>query len=159
MRRTEERNRRTRRGAVAVEFAMVAPVLIMALFGMSEVTRLCEVKNVLATAVRAGVRLAAMDRDGMVADGQSTNQKVENDIRHFLATTTLPENEVDISISEVGDLDAPFDLDAEANDLRLFQVHIDVPYYAASSYVIPGLGELTLSADIVFRNAQSTLIQ
>jgi Flp pilus assembly protein TadG len=48
-----------RRGVAAVEFALLAPVLLILLGGLWEVGRLVEVKQVMDNAAREGARLAA----------------------------------------------------------------------------------------------------
>jgi Flp pilus assembly protein TadG len=55
-------SRRTdRRGASAVEMALVAPVLITLLLGMIEAARLGMVAQLLTTAAREGCRVAVLD--------------------------------------------------------------------------------------------------
>ena len=46
-----------RRGAATVEFAIVAPLLLLVSFGMIEVTRAAQVKTTLSDAVRNGCRV------------------------------------------------------------------------------------------------------
>ena len=48
-----------RRGVVAVEAAVVLPVLIIVMFGMWEVGRLIQVNQIVTNAAREGARLAA----------------------------------------------------------------------------------------------------
>ena len=57
-------------GAAAVEFAIVAPVMILLTMGMMEVGRLVMVKQLLVNASREGARLAALP-------GASTEQVLE----------------------------------------------------------------------------------
>lgn len=54
--------RRRRRGVAAVEFAFIAPVMLLLTVGMIEVTRVAQVKLVLADAVRHGCRVATEPR-------------------------------------------------------------------------------------------------
>jgi Flp pilus assembly protein TadG len=49
---------RTRRGAAAVEMAVVAPLFIVLVFGMVEASRLGQVAQLLNTAAREGCRVA-----------------------------------------------------------------------------------------------------
>ena len=53
--------RRNRRGAAAVELAMVAPVLIALVMGQIETSRLGMVSQLLTTAAREGCRVAVVD--------------------------------------------------------------------------------------------------
>jgi Flp pilus assembly protein TadG len=64
--------RRTRwrddRGAAAVEFALVLPILILLLFGIIEFARVWNVRQTLTDAAREGARVAVVN-NGMVAAG------------------------------------------------------------------------------------------
>jgi Flp pilus assembly pilin Flp len=53
--------RRNRRGAAAVEFAVVAPVLFLMVFGMIEYGRAVMVQQVMTNAAREGARSAVLD--------------------------------------------------------------------------------------------------
>ena len=54
-------NRNTRRGAAVVEFALIAPIFILLVFGMIEFGRMVMVQQVLTNASREGARLAVLD--------------------------------------------------------------------------------------------------
>lgn len=53
--------RRNRRGATAVEFAVVAPVFFLLVFGMIEYGRMVMVQQVITNASREGCRRAVLD--------------------------------------------------------------------------------------------------
>jgi Flp pilus assembly protein TadG len=55
------RNQEKRRGAAVVEFALVAPVFIMLVFGMLEFGRGVMVQQVLVNASREGARMAVLE--------------------------------------------------------------------------------------------------
>ena len=55
------RCRRNRQGAAAVEFAVVAPVFFLMVFGMIEIGRAVMVQQVLTNASREGARIAVLD--------------------------------------------------------------------------------------------------
>jgi Flp pilus assembly protein TadG len=157
--RLASKTRRRRRGAVAVEFAFVAPLFVSILLGASEASRLFDLRNQLSLAAREGARMAAMDREGLVQGGQTTNQKVEQDIRNFLTANGLPGDEADVFIVDFDDHTTPFDLDNAANNGELFELRVELPYT-----VLGGLGgglgdDLALSAMVVFRNARATIVQ
>jgi Flp pilus assembly protein TadG len=53
--------RKSRRGAAAVEFAIVAPVFFLLIFGMIEFGRMVMVQQVITNASREGARIAVLD--------------------------------------------------------------------------------------------------
>jgi Flp pilus assembly protein TadG len=57
----------TERGAVAVEFALLAPVLVMLLLGIMEFGRAYNVQVTLTNAAREGVRTMAINNDQTTA--------------------------------------------------------------------------------------------
>ncbi|MFV2070221.1 MAG: TadE/TadG family type IV pilus assembly protein [Pirellulales bacterium] len=157
--RSTRRNQRRRRGAVTVEFALVAPIFLTLMLGVSQVSRIFDVQNQLAVAVREGARLAAMDRAGMLADGQTTNQKITQDVRNFLTANGLPGESVDIYIVDPNDHVSTFQLDEPANDLKLFELRVELPYSAVSSLAGAASNGAILTAKVVFRNARAAIVQ
>lgn len=148
-----------RRGAVAVEFAVIAPVLMAIAIGMIEVNRVYEAQNLLATAAREGARFASMDREGMLNEGQSANQKLADDIKTYLASNGIPRDSVQVRVKDHDNPSLDFDIDAPENDLRLFEVHVSANYSGVSySPVAPG-DDHSMSAKIVFRNGRATISQ
>ncbi len=148
-----------RRGAVAVEFACVAPLLLALVVGVTELTRVYEVQNVLETAAREGARFAALDREGMLQPGQTANQKLTSDVKNLLATMGLNKNDIAVSIVKASDTSQTFDLDDPANDLELFQVRVSIPYSKVSYTPVAQNDDYTLAAAITFRNGRATLSQ
>jgi Flp pilus assembly protein TadG len=53
--------RKKRRGAAAVEFAVVAPIFLLLVFGMIEYGRMVMVQQILVNASREGARKAVLD--------------------------------------------------------------------------------------------------
>ena len=60
--RGSARRRAADRGAVAVEFALLLPVLMLLIFGLIDFGRALNAQITLSEAARAGARLAAMGR-------------------------------------------------------------------------------------------------
>src|SRR5437660_11704767 len=58
--RNSRRRRSANRGAAAVEFALVAPVFFILVFGLIEYGRLVMVQQVLTNAAREGCRVAIL---------------------------------------------------------------------------------------------------
>jgi hypothetical protein len=148
-----------RRGTVSVEFALMAPVMILVCFGMVEISELMQIKKDMSIAVREGARLATMDRRDFKHAQKTTNAKIEHDIRTILTANALPGDEVTILITEVGDLNTKFDLDDPDNNERFFQILIE--YHAADllAFPLPDNGAFTIGAKIVFRNGRAATVQ
>lgn len=146
-----------RRGAVAVEFAVVAPVLTAILFGMMTLNRAFESQNMLETAAREGARFASMDRDGMLNDGQTATAKLKNDIKNFLASNGIPRENVTVGVKDHNNPDNDFDIDDPNNDLKLFEVHVAVDYSAVSYTPVDADSDYAMTAKVVFRNGRATL--
>jgi Flp pilus assembly protein TadG len=86
--------RRKRRGAAAVEFAIVAPVFFLLVFGMIEYGRMVMVQQVLTNASREGARVGVLDPP----TGQTSLPLVTSAVNKYLSsagitgatTTTIP---------------------------------------------------------------------
>ncbi len=68
--------RSSERGAVAVEFAILAPLLIMLLLGIMEFGRAYNVQVSLSNAAREGVRVMAISNDQTAAKTAAKNAAV-----------------------------------------------------------------------------------
>lgn len=76
-----------RRGAAAVEAAAVLPVLIIVMFGIWEVGRLIQIKQILTNAAREGARTAS----GAYVNGTPvTVSTVQTSVRNYLTSAGLP---------------------------------------------------------------------
>jgi Flp pilus assembly protein TadG len=73
--------RRKRRGAAAVEFAIVAPLFFMLILGMVEVGRLVMVQQIITNASREGARIAILDG--------TTHQNVLDKVNTYLASAKI----------------------------------------------------------------------
>ena len=148
-----------RRGAVAVEFAFIAPILLAIVLGMIELTRVYDAQYLLQAAAREGARLASMDREGMLSEGQTTNSKVTADMKNFLASAGIPKENINVNILDHEDPSAPFDLDNPDNDLKLFDVEIVVPFSDVSFTPVSTNNDYNLTGSITFRNGRATVAQ
>jgi hypothetical protein len=70
-----------RRGAASVEFAIVAPVFFIMVFGMIEFGRMIMVQQILTNASREGARLAVLDG--------STTSAVQSSVTSYLTSARL----------------------------------------------------------------------
>ncbi|HEY8699887.1 MAG TPA: TadE/TadG family type IV pilus assembly protein [Arthrobacter sp.] len=69
-------SRASERGAVAVEFAIVAPLLVMLLLGIMEFSRAYNAQATLSAAAREGVRVMAISGQQTLAIGAAKNAAV-----------------------------------------------------------------------------------
>jgi len=127
--------------------------------GLIELTRAYDVQNLLETGAREGARFAAMDRSGMLQEGQTSNQKLIQDVTNLMTSSGLQASDVQVDIRDFADPTQPFDLDDPANDLALFEVEVSVPFSAVSLTPISPDNDYTMSASITFRNGKATLSQ
>lgn len=145
------------RGAAAVEFAFIFPLFLMLVLGTIEIGRALDVSVTMASAVREGGRVAAMNINNYVRPGEDPNQKVEQDIRNFLTASGIDGSAVIISITEAtGQSPANFDMSDPNNRLRLFRITCTVPYTSVSTFPLRVLGDSVLRSSVVFRMGQST---
>src|SRR6185503_18474885 len=73
-----------RRGASAVEFAIVAPVFFMMIFGMIEYGRLVMVQQILTNATREGARRAVLQ--------DATTSAVKTVVKTYLTNASINGN-------------------------------------------------------------------
>ncbi|HEX3600300.1 MAG TPA: TadE family protein [Lacipirellulaceae bacterium] len=148
-----------RRGVAAVEFAFVAPLLVALAVGVIKMGRAFEMQNLLNVAAREGARFASMDRTGMVATGQTANQKLINDVKNYLATEDIPKSAITVAVKDHVNPTADFNLDDPANDLKLFDVKVSVKFSAVSLEPTPANNDFSLNGGVTFRNGRATISQ
>jgi len=146
-----------RRGAVAVEMALVAPVFVTLVLGVAEASRWLETQNLLSSVAREGARLAALDRSDLLNPGQTTNSKIETDVKNFLTASGLEGDEASVFIVDPSDHTTTMDLDASENELALFELRVELPFTCVG--VPGGSPTLNLVSKIVFRNAPASYAQ
>ena len=97
MAHTKQGNRNKRRGVSAVEFALVAPVFVLFIFGMIEFGRMVMVQQVLTNASREGARVAALE-------GATTASVIATVVHHGTqAAVTIEPADVTITPNNPGD--------------------------------------------------------
>ena len=146
-----------RRGAVAVEFAAIAPLLLAVIVGLIELSRVYSVQNTLETAAREGARFAALDRSGMMLGGKTANQKLVDDVKNYLASNNINPEKVNVKVTKADDPETDFNLDDPANDLELFQVRVDVPYSDVSYTHVSNANDYSLTSALTFRNGRAVV--
>jgi Flp pilus assembly protein TadG len=86
--------RRKRRGAAAVEFALVAPLFFMLIVGMLEFGRAVMVQQIITNASREGDRAAVLDG--------STGSGVTSSVNTYLSNAGITGATVSVNPSEPG---------------------------------------------------------
>jgi Flp pilus assembly protein TadG len=153
------KQQRVRKGAVAVEFAIVAPVLLAIMFGMIQYGKAFEMQNQLQVAAREGARFASMDHTGMLSSGQTANQKLIQEVKNFLATYGIAQSDVTVTVKDHTNPTADFNLDDPKNDLKLFDVKVSMNYSKVSLTPVSANNDYSLTGKVVFRNGKATISQ
>ena len=128
--------RRNRRGAAAVEFAIVAPIFFMLVFGMIEFGRALMVQQVLTNASREGARVAVLDSQ------TATRTQVINTVSSYLANAGISGATIDMTPTEP----------TTAGYGQPVTVSVQVPFSNVTWLPTPWfLGSKTLRASTVMR--------
>ena len=81
--------RKNRRGAAAVEFAVVAPLFFLMVFGMIEFGRMIMVQQIITNASREGARMAVLDG--------ATTTSVQTAVQNYLQGATVGNAQVTVN--------------------------------------------------------------
>lgn len=128
--------RRNRRGAAAVEFAVVAPVFFLLVFGMIEYGRMCMVQQVITNASREGARLAVLDG--------ATYAEIDASVDAYMTAASINPASVTVTVAPNPPSTAEFG--------DPVTVTVSVPFNQVSWLPSPMyLGGQTLSASTVMR--------
>jgi Flp pilus assembly protein TadG len=114
---------KSRKGVAAVEFAVVAPLLLMFIIGMWEVGRLIEVTQIMANAAREAGRQAAA--------GQLTPAELTTLVQQYLAREGIPSANATLAIKNKGFTGNPAPSDDDprnATDLDQLQMTVTLPF-------------------------------
>lgn len=123
-----------RRGASAVEFAIVAPIFFLVVLGIVEFGRMVMVQQVITNAAREGARISVLD--------SATAGRVTARVNDYLKAASLPNATVVIDPS------AP----ASAGFDEPVSVEVRMPYSAVSPLTRPFLSQgVVLSAKSTMR--------
>ncbi len=151
IRKKQESNQQSRRGAAAVEAAFCLPFLVMVIMGTIEMGMALRVKTVLQSAVRESGRLANIDHRGLIQEGDTPNAKIERDIRNFVTASGFPGDKLIISLVHNDEPTQTFDLLDEANELDFIRIEVAMPY-AEVGYMTPRwIPTPNISARLVMR--------
>lgn len=122
MMRSRQHNRR---GTVAVEAAIVLPILLIMMLGIWEVGRIIQVQQMLVNSAREGARLAA---GGYVNSTPVTDAMVQQAVRDYLQAAGLPTAAVSGANVQLTCLATPPWVNpSDALPLDRFQVKVTIP--------------------------------
>jgi len=132
--RTTRRVLPVRRGTAVVEFALIAPLFLLLLFGIFEFGRVVMVQQLITNAAREGARMA-------VIEGANT-ANIQTEIQNRLAGASVPHASCTVH---------PTIVDPTNGDRR--RVEITVPFNQVSWLSVPMLPmtPTTLRAECVMR--------
>lgn len=149
-----------RRGAAAVEFALLAPVFVAMAMGAIQAGYNFDNTNKMLAVIRQSGRLASMDANAPLQPGQTLNQKVIQDIKNSLTANGLPGNQMTVTITNADGASAgsTFDLSNSNNYLQYFKITVSVPYSAVNTGNFLPSSNSNMSASVVFRMGQSSLV-
>lgn len=119
---------KSEKGQSIVEFALILPVFIVILFSIIEFSRLWETMNVITSAAREGVRVAAVTAPSITqATNAAQNVLSAADIENATITVSGPNaaNEVIVTVS--------------------------INYTPITGSIVPGVGEISLSRSTTMR--------
>jgi Flp pilus assembly protein TadG len=127
------------RGAAAVEFALVFPLLILLLFGIIEFARAWNMKQTLTDAAREGTRIAVVS-ERMNLTQAALEDSVTRTVRRIAALAALDPQQLIIDPTVGGDPGTTA------------QVALTYPYDPLFGAWFPGMQSLQLRTTFVMRN-------
>lgn len=143
-----------RSGIATVEFAILVPLFLMLVLGMTEMGRAFQVSADLTTAVREGGRMASMDLSKVTPSNMTINQKVIKDMRNFLKASGIPGDDATLTITQANS-SAAFDLGSQDNYLKAFRISASIPYAKVSRLPADYMRGRTIKFSAVYRLGRS----
>lgn len=142
-----------RRGAAAVEFAVLVPLFLMLVMGTWEMGTALTAGTKMAAAVREGGRLASMDFPESLNPGETINQKVDKDIKNFLTAAGIPGEHVTVTVTHAEGVNAgtTFDIADPDNYMQLFTITALVDYDNISNFPLDYMEGQQVEAKLTFR--------
>ena len=150
-----------RRGVVAVEAAVVLPLLIILMFGVWEVGRLVQVNQILINAAREGARLAA---GGYVNSVPVTSTRVTQAVKDYMTSAGLPATAANNATVTLNCQATPtWTNPSSALPLDNFQITVTIPAGAAFnslrwSMLAPMTSATQMSTTVAWRSLNNTEI-
>jgi Flp pilus assembly protein TadG len=123
------RSDRRRRGAAAVEAAIILPVIVTVMFGVWEVGRIAQMNQLLSNACREGARTAA---GGSINGVGVTVSQVQQAVRDYMTSAGVPSAAVSGAQIELVNLSSnSWTNPCDAKPLDKYKVTLTIPSGAA----------------------------
>jgi Flp pilus assembly protein TadG len=119
---------KSQKGQALVEFALILPVFILVLFSIIEFSRLWQTVNVITSAAREGVRVAAVTAPSMT--------QVKNAAQNVLSAANIENAMITVSGPNA------------ANEVM---VTVSMNYTPITGSIVPGVGGISLSRSTTMR--------
>jgi Flp pilus assembly protein TadG len=139
------------KGAVAVEFAMMLPLLGILLLGVMEVGSIVRDYTVLKNAAREGARFSAnpANQISLSQNPGTTLQTIQNRVVAYLQNENITVSAGNVTVDQA--------YAVQIGALTVMGSHVTVTYnrsliFPGVTSLIPSLGTLQLTGDAVFRN-------
>ena len=140
---------RRRRGAAAVEFALVLLPLMTIVMGILESGRLTSAETIVVNSAREGARLAVLSGSTIGTSTSTGSTEVNYCVRQYLDAALLPSSAATISVS---DLDAPSVTDlTQANAGDRIEVTVSIPFSSVAWTTPWFFGKATLKMSCIMR--------
>lgn len=139
------------KGAVAVEFAVILPLLGMLLLGIMEGGSIVRDYQVLKNAAREGARFSAnpANQISLSQNSGATLQTIQDRVVAYLQSESITVSDGNVTVDQAYPI--------QIGDLTVMGSHVTVTYtrsliFPGVTSLIPSLTTLQLSGDAVFRN-------
>lgn len=130
------KDRKSERGSVVIELALVMPLLMLLFMGIAEFGRIFMIQQMLINAAREGARVGAINLDDTEALTDAEN----------VARDYLTRSGVDLSVTEVQPVFS------QVNGTQAVEVNIDYQYAADLVSWFPGINDtINLRSQVVMR--------
>jgi Flp pilus assembly protein TadG len=116
---------RMRRGAVAVEMALILPFLMMVILGIIECGQVMTSQEIITNASREGARLASLGGSTVGTSTSTGAHEVNNRVRSYLDTGGISSSAATITVT---DLDGAVSDLPQSNTGDRIQVAVSVPF-------------------------------
>ena len=139
---------RVRRGAAAVECALVLPFLMLVVLGIIECGQVMTAQEVITNSAREGARLASLGGSTIGTSTSTGANEVNNRVRGYLDSGGVASSTATISVT---DLDATITDLPQSNTGDRIQVSVSVPFSRIAWSTPWFFGGATLSNTSIMR--------